>query len=123
MNVVLVTGASSGIGKEYARQFAYRGYNLLLVARREELLKEIAEEFKGQGYGKLKGYVADVVCAELEKIQARYREIMESRQIEAVLEEGAKKAALIADAKLEEVKRKIGLEIKYKSWKEVPRLS
>ena len=45
MKVVLVTGASSGIGKEFARQFAYRGYNLVLVARREELLKQIKEEF------------------------------------------------------------------------------
>ena len=90
-------------------------YNLIEIASSltNRPMEEIAEEFKGQGYGKLKGYVADVVCAELEKIQARYREIMESRQIEAVLEEGAKKAALIADAKLEEVKRKIGLEIKY----------
>ncbi|MBQ2510357.1 MAG: SDR family NAD(P)-dependent oxidoreductase, partial [Erysipelotrichaceae bacterium] len=41
MKAVLVTGASSGIGKEFARQFAYRGYNLILVARREDLLKQI----------------------------------------------------------------------------------
>lgn len=46
MKIILITGASSGIGKEFARQFAYRGYDLLLVARREELLKEICEEFK-----------------------------------------------------------------------------
>lgn len=45
MKMVLVTGASSGIGKEFARQFAYRGYNLMLVARREELLEEIKNEF------------------------------------------------------------------------------
>ena len=45
MKVVLVTGASSGIGKEFARQFAYRGYNLVLVARRQDLLEEIQNEF------------------------------------------------------------------------------
>ena len=45
MKMVLVTGASSGIGKEFARQFAYRGYNLLLVSRREELLAELQKEF------------------------------------------------------------------------------
>ena len=61
MNVVLVTGASSGIGKEYARQFAYRGYNLLLVARREELLKEIAEEFKEEYHIGIDYFACDLV--------------------------------------------------------------
>jgi uncharacterized protein len=41
----LVTGASSGIGKEFARQIAASGINLVLVARREDLLKEVGVEF------------------------------------------------------------------------------
>jgi uncharacterized protein len=40
----LVTGASSGIGKEFARQIAASGINIVLVARREDLLKEVAVE-------------------------------------------------------------------------------
>jgi len=90
-------------------------YNLIEIASAlsGRSMEEIVDEFSGEGYGKLKGYVADVVCAELEKIQNRYREIIESHQIEKVLNEGALKASSIADRTLEEVKKKIGLEIKY----------
>src|SRR2546426_5143419 len=41
----LVTGASSGIGREFARQIAASGINIVLVARREDLLKEVGVEF------------------------------------------------------------------------------
>ena len=37
-NVVLITGASSGIGLEFSKIFAREGYNLLLIARNERKL-------------------------------------------------------------------------------------
>lgn len=46
----LVTGASDGIGKEFARQLAARGYDLVILARRAEILRELAEEW-GPQYG------------------------------------------------------------------------
>ncbi len=43
-NWAIVAGASEGIGAEYARELASRGLNLILVARREELLQSLAAE-------------------------------------------------------------------------------
>ena len=47
---VVVTGASSGIGEEIAREFARRGYQLVLIARRADRLRELAESLGGPAY-------------------------------------------------------------------------
>jgi len=42
----LITGASSGIGVEIAKSLASDGYNIVLTARRAELVEEIRRQIK-----------------------------------------------------------------------------
>ena len=72
-------------------------------------MEEIEEEFKDQNYGTFKKAVADVVCAELEKIQTRYYEILNGTELDRILDEGREKTLAMAKEKYEMMKKKIGL--------------
>ena len=45
---VWITGASSGIGQEFARQYARLGFRLILTARRKDRLDTLAEELQAR---------------------------------------------------------------------------
>ena len=60
--IALITGASSGIGKELAKNLASRGFNLILVARRPEKLKEVKEQIAAFSDVKVK-----LICRDLSK--------------------------------------------------------
>jgi len=46
--LALITGASSGLGEVFARKLARKGMNLILVARREDRLKQISDELNSE---------------------------------------------------------------------------
>ena len=57
----LITGASGGIGEEFARQLAQRGVNLILVARRADKLEQLRNELLERS----SALTIDVVTADL----------------------------------------------------------
>jgi len=59
-SISLVTGASSGIGAEIAKELASRGHSLALVARREERLRTLATELTSEH-----GATVEVIAADL----------------------------------------------------------
>lgn len=75
-------------------------------------IEDIEKQYDGKGYGEFKTDLAEVVGNELEKIQARYKEITTGSYLDDVLEAGAAKARPIARKKLSKVERKICITIK-----------
>ena len=71
-STVLITGASSGIGATYADRFASRGHDLVLVARDQARLEQLAQRLQDQY-----GIKADVLktdltdLADLSAVEAR----------------------------------------------------
>jgi uncharacterized protein len=56
----VITGASSGIGAAFARRLAAEGFNVVLVARRKELLDRLAREIAETGGVRAKAVAADL---------------------------------------------------------------
>jgi short-subunit dehydrogenase len=74
--VALVTGASAGIGEEYAKQLASQGFDLILTARRKERLDSLAEKFSDEHGIKTEVIQGDLFeSSDVEKITANIKTI------------------------------------------------
>jgi len=78
--IVLITGATSGIGEACARTFAQQGYQLILLARRKDRLLKIAQELNNQYGVEIKQVLADVrnkqsLSAALEDLPADWKKV------------------------------------------------
>ncbi|MFL5821570.1 MAG: SDR family NAD(P)-dependent oxidoreductase [Solirubrobacteraceae bacterium] len=77
----LITGASSGIGAEIARELARRGHGVSLVARREERLRDLAEELEAGC-----GVRAETIAADVSEQRPRDRLVDELEERGLIVE-------------------------------------
>ena len=69
-----ITGASSGIGAVFTRKLAERGHDCVLVARREERLRELANEIRERHGADAEVFVADLAdSADIARVEERIR--------------------------------------------------
>ena len=71
-SISVITGCSKGIGLNYARELARKGMNLVLIARKANLLNEIADDIKSKY-----GVEVDVIIADFGKGNDIYKNIEE----------------------------------------------
>jgi hypothetical protein len=74
--VALITGASVGIGEQFARQLAERGHDVVLVARDQARLDALAKEIEGRNGVNAEVLPADLTdAAQLASVEARARTV------------------------------------------------
>ena len=72
-------------------------------------IEETEEIFKNSNYGEFKKEVANIVISTIEKIQAKYNKLLNSKELDDILNKGMEKTRKIAKGKYLLMKNKIGL--------------
>jgi tryptophanyl-tRNA synthetase len=85
--------------------------NLLTIyaSLSNQTIEQTVDQFSNASYQIFKEAVADIVCQTLEPIQTRFKAIVESGQVEVVLQQGKDIAKKIASKKINKVYKKLGL--------------
>ena len=75
----------------------------------DKSISEIEGMYEGKGYGDFKGDLADVVVNFFKPIQEKYFHLLESSELDRILDEGAQKANLVANKTLKKMENAMGL--------------
>lgn len=71
--------------------------------------EELVAKYEGAGYGDFKASVAQAVTSHLAPIQERYQELVESEELDEILDRGAEKANMLAGRTLQKMEDAMGL--------------
>lgn len=74
-----------------------------------ESIEAIEAKYEGKGYGDFKQGVANAVIDVLKPIQDRYKELIDSDQLDDILDKGADKASIVANKTIAKAKKAMGL--------------
>ncbi|WP_026582725.1 tryptophan--tRNA ligase [Bacillus sp. J33] len=77
-------------------------------------VEEIEKEYEGKGYGDFKAGLSEVVINTIKPIQEKYYELMESKELDDVLDHGAEKARTVANKMIRKMESAMGLGRKRK---------
>lgn len=72
-------------------------------------VKDLELKYENSNYGTFKNDLAEVVVNELKPIQDKYNQIINSKELDEILNEGMKRAKLLAQRKINKVYHKVGL--------------
>lgn len=81
----------------------------IVISLTDYSISDVEEMFKGKGYGEFKKFVGDITAEHLGNIQKKYNEIINSNEIDKILDEGIKKSRELAEKKYNMMKEKLGV--------------
>ena len=74
-----------------------------------ESMESLEAKYEGKGYGDFKSDLANVVVDALKPIQEKYKELMNSTELDDILDEGAEKASKVAGKMIKKMENAMGL--------------
>lgn len=72
-------------------------------------IKELEDDFNGKGYGDFKRYVADITAEHISRIQEKYNTLINSDELDKILDEGREKTRALAKEKFDLIKNRMGV--------------